>query len=63
MTSDFKKLIKISKDYFERYSSELKIYWDKVDSFSITTDDVDSLIKRMMDSLEMEIVKMNKPEQ
>ena len=63
MTSDFKKLIKISKDYFERYSSELKIYWDKVDGFSITTDDVDSLIKKMMSTLEMEIMKMNKPEE
>ena len=26
-TSDFKKLVKIAKDYYERYSSELKPFW------------------------------------
>lgn len=26
-TSDFKKLIKIAKDYYDRYSLELKTYW------------------------------------
>ena len=26
-TSDFKKLVKIAKDYYDRYSSELKSFW------------------------------------
>ena len=26
-TGDFKKLVKIAKDYYERYSGELKNYW------------------------------------
>jgi hypothetical protein len=26
-SSDYKKLVKISKDYFERYSTELSLYW------------------------------------
>jgi hypothetical protein len=28
LNSDFKKLIKISKDYYDRYSGDLKAYWN-----------------------------------
>ena len=62
VTSDFKKLIKISRDYFERYSSELKIYWDKSDQYAVQTEDVDSLIHKLLETLEMEVIRMNRPE-
>jgi hypothetical protein len=26
-TTDYKKLVKISKDYYDRYSTELSSYW------------------------------------
>ena len=37
-TSDFKKLVKISKDYYDRYSSELKIYWNVSDFYLVRTN-------------------------
>lgn len=43
-TSDFKKFIKISKDYYERYSTELKGYWGASENYTVSTSEVNRLI-------------------
>lgn len=44
-TSDFKKLIKISKDYFERYSSELQVYWSQNLPYYVATNELQKLMR------------------
>lgn len=54
-STDFKKLLKISKDYNDRYSGDLKVYWNSSENYSISTEEVRKLIQFILSQLQEKV--------
>jgi hypothetical protein len=60
-TADFKKLMKISKEYHERYHVELNASWNK-STCAFTTEETDNMIVVFTKNLEYAVKEMISPE-
>jgi len=55
-TSDFKKILKISKEYKDRYRVELADNWNSYFDKKFTVDETNVLMRRLLSSFENEEV-------